>query len=176
MLIFNSGVYIKAEALGRKKRSQHSIFLFQKKSIHPSIQFLYPPSIHPSIYPISIPTIHPLSSAFPRSSCGGNRFRREITVTYFLYLTDSHNGPEQHPHYCFQSPNPSVYLLLQLAITCDQDPKIPKLLRQRQGLVFARERAFHLVPVENHGLRYERANSHPHYTQPQTGLQNNKAS
>ena len=59
-------------------------------------------------------------------------FYHSLAVQPPLY----HNRPEQHLHYCWWSPNPSVHLSLQPAITREQDPEILKLLCLRQELIF----------------------------------------
>jgi len=60
-----------------------------------------------------------------------------------------------------RAPISSVHLSLQLAITCEQDPEILKLLRLWQGLIPDPEVALHLISVKNHGLAFGRANFLP---------------
>ena len=57
--------------------------------------------------------------------------------------------------------NPPVNLPFHPSLTREQDPEILKLLHLRQGLSPNPEGASHLFLVENHGLGFGGADSHP---------------
>ncbi|KAI3356005.1 hypothetical protein L3Q82_017278 [Scortum barcoo] len=67
------------------------------------------------------------------------------------------------PHNCGRCTNPIRLsnLTLHLSLTREQDPEILELLHLRQDLSTHPERARHPFPVENHGLRFGGADSHP---------------
>ncbi|KAI3361918.1 hypothetical protein L3Q82_012189, partial [Scortum barcoo] len=72
-----------------------------------------------------------------------------------------HDGPVHRPHNCGRCTNPPVNLTLHLSLTREQDPEILELLHLRQDLSTHPERARHPFPVENHGLGFGGADSHP---------------
>ncbi|XP_062311935.1 uncharacterized protein LOC134016604 [Osmerus eperlanus] len=84
---------------------------------------------------------------------------RELRLSTQLLL--HHNGPMQSPHHCGRRTDPPVDLALHPSLTREQDPEILELLRLGQDLLPDPEIALHLFPVDNHGLRFGGADSHP---------------
>ncbi|KAI3360880.1 hypothetical protein L3Q82_012887 [Scortum barcoo] len=91
-----------------------------------------------------------------------------LDFTYFVhilvkreFLLLHHDGPVHRPHNCGRCTNPPVNLTLDLSLTREQDPEILELLHLRQDLSTHLERACHPFPVENHGLGFGGADSHP---------------
>ena len=66
----------------------------------------------------------------------GEGWNRDGSINWKLRLPAQlppyHNRLEQCPHSSWRSPNPSVYLSLQPAITCEQDTQIHNLLHLRR--------------------------------------------
>ena len=71
------------------------------------------------------------------------------------------SGPVTPPNYIWQSPNTSVHIPCLLALTCEQDPEILKLLQLEQRPISNLEEAIYPFLVENHGLRHGWDDFHP---------------
>uniref|UniRef100_A0A3P8W8K3 Deoxynucleoside kinase domain-containing protein n=1 Tax=Cynoglossus semilaevis TaxID=244447 RepID=A0A3P8W8K3_CYNSE len=84
-----------------------------------------------------------------------------LRLRFSAQLLLHHNGPIQRPHYCGRSTDPPVNLTLDSTVTREQDPQIFELLHLRQDFIPDPKGAYHLFPVENHGLGLRGANFHP---------------
>ncbi|KAK0146683.1 hypothetical protein N1851_013966 [Merluccius polli] len=78
-----------------------------------------------------------------------------------LSLPLHHDGSVQSPHYCRRRTDPPVDLPLHPPLTREQDPEVLELLHLGQDLIPDPESALHPFPVEDHGLRFGGADSHP---------------
>ena len=74
-------------------------------------------------------------------------------------LSLHHNRPVQSPLHSRCCTNLSVDL--PSSIIHEQDPEILKVLHLRKNLTPNLEKAFYPFPIENHGLRFRSADSHP---------------
>ncbi|KAK0136585.1 hypothetical protein N1851_027270 [Merluccius polli] len=78
-----------------------------------------------------------------------------------LSLPLHHDGSMQSPHYYRRRTDPPVDLPLHPPLTREQDPEVIELLHLGQDLIPDQESALHPFPVEDHGLGFGGADSHP---------------
>ncbi|KAK0140004.1 hypothetical protein N1851_023076 [Merluccius polli] len=84
---------------------------------------------------------------------------RELCLSAQLPL--HHDGSVQSPHYCRRCTDPPVDLPLHPPLTREQDPEVLELLHLGQDLMPDPESALYPFPVEDHGLGFGGADSHP---------------
>ena len=97
-------------------------------------------------------TISPGLSLFPFTPFfSGSAGIMQILVSYHKHCT-----------------NPSVYLPLHFPLTCQKDPEVLELLHLGQDLLSNLEKALHILPAENHDLKFTGADFHPLHTRLQS--------
>ncbi|KAK0141115.1 hypothetical protein N1851_021854 [Merluccius polli] len=84
---------------------------------------------------------------------------RDLVLSAQLPL--HHDGSVQSPHYCRRCTDPPVDLPLHPPPTREQDPEVLELLHLGQDLIPDPGSALHPFPVEDHGLGFGGADSHP---------------
>ncbi|KAK0145384.1 hypothetical protein N1851_015733 [Merluccius polli] len=108
---------------------------------------------------------HPISKGEPSHPAEEAHFGRLHPRSCSFSLHLHHNGSVQSPHYCRCRTDPPVDLPLHPPLTREQDPEVLELLHLGQDLIPDPESALHPFPVEDHGLGFGGADSHPgHFT------------